>query len=482
MAAPSLKQIEEVIAAGPFNASWESLTGYQVPAWYRDGKLGIFIHWGVYSVPAFGNEWYPRSMYQQDSKEYQHHLATYGPHAQFGYKDFVSRFKAEHYHPEAWADLFRKAGARYVVPVAEHHDGFAMYDCSFSKWTATKMGPCRDVVGELAAATRQQGLVFGASSHRAEHWWFMDGGRLFDSDVQDPRYADFYGPAQPAPADFFSLTQSPPDKAFLDDWLRRTCELVDRYQPQLIWFDWWIQHQAFAPYLQRFAAYYYNRGMEWGKGVAINYKYSAFAEGTAVFDVERGLLGETRSRFWQTDTAICTNSWGYVEERQYKTTAAVLHDLIDIVSKNGSLLLNVGPRPDGTIPEEEVQVLQEIGAWLSVNGDAIYGTRPWRSFGEGPTQVADGAFTDTKRGAFTSEDVRFTVKGDSLYAICLGWPEKGWTIKSLGKAAGKVSAVAVLGSPRPVTWSQDDRALCIEVPHERPCDHAWALKIELTGQ
>ena len=469
-----------------YEPTWASLKQYRVPEWYLDGKFGIFIHWGVYSVPAFGNEWYPRNMYQQGSPEFEHHLATYGPHAQFGYKDFIPRFKAERYDPERWADLLVRAGAKYVVPVAEHHDGFAMYDCSFSDWTAVKMGPCRDVAGELAAAVRARGLVFGVSSHRAEHWWFMDGGRTFDSDVQDPRYQDFYGPAQPAPANHADLDQSPPDAAFLEDWLRRTCELVDRYQPQLVWFDWWIQHRAFAPYLQRFAAHYYNRGLEWGKGVAINHKFDAFPEGTAVFDIERGQLCDIRPSFWQTDTAICTNSWGYVKDRQYKCATAVIHDLVDIVSKNGSLLLNIGPRPDGTIPEEEEQTLLEIGSWLSTNGEAIYGTRPWQVYGEGPTPVVGGSFKDTKRGAFTSEDVRFTTKGETLYATCLGWPAPGasgrgpaWKIGVLTPGAGRVASVSLLGSEESLRWSQGAEGLTVEAPTVRPCHHAYTLRILL---
>ncbi len=482
MAAPSLQEIDEVIAAGPFAATWESLVNYRTPAWYQDGKLGIFIHWGVYAVPAFANEWYPRNMYRQGSKEFEHHVATYGPHREFGYKDFIADFRAERYEPGEWAALFRRAGARFVVPVAEHHDGFAMYDSARSEWTAAKMGPRRDVMGELAAAVRSDGMVFGASSHRAEHWWFFDGGMQFDSDVRDPRYAGLYGPAQPAPsrksreAEF---TESPPDQAFLEDWLLRTCEIIDGYRPQLVWFDWWIQHRAFVPYLQKFAAFYYNRGAQWGQGVAINHKYEAFPEGAAVFDIERGQLSGIRPLFWQNDTSISKNSWGYVKEQDYKTSTAVIHDLVDIVSKNGALLLNVGPRPDGTIPEPEVSVLTELGRWLEVNGEAIYSSRHWKVFGEGPTQVADGAFTDTKRGAFTSEDVRFTTKGKAIYAICLGWPQDGWAIKALGKAAGKVNRVTMLGSREPLVWSQDDGALRLERPRERPCDHAWTFKIEI---
>jgi alpha-L-fucosidase len=376
-------------------------------------------------VPAFGNEWYPRNMYRQGTPEFAHHVATYGPQKEFGYKDFIPWFTAAQFDPAEWARLFRDAGARFVVPVAEHHDGFAMYDCAFSRWTAAKMGPKRDIVGELAQAVRREGIVFGLSSHRAEHWWFMNAGRAFDSDVQDPQYADFYGPVvvHQTGKDGALDTEPYPDEVYLEDWLGRTCELVDKYRPQLVWFDWWIGHPAFEPYLRRFAAYYYNRGLEWGQGVAINYKLEAFPEGTAVLDVERGQLKDIRPMLWQNDTSISRNSWGYVVNQDYKTAGSIVQDLVDVVSKNGALLLNVGPRPDGTIPEPEQAILREIGRWLAVNGEAIYGSRPWVKFGEGPTQVPEGMFTDTKRTEFTSQDFRFTVKGDTLYAICLGWPD-----------------------------------------------------------
>jgi alpha-L-fucosidase len=459
---------------GPFQPTWESLESYQVPQWYLDAKFGIFIHWGLYAVPAFGNEWYPRNMYRQGTPEFAHHVATYGPQAKFGYKDFIPLFKAEKYDPDHWAGLFRNAGAKFVVPVAEHHDGFAMYDCGFSEWCAAKMGPRRDLIGELAAAVRRQWLVFGLSSHRAEHWWFMDGGMQFDSDVRDPRYADFYGPAQP------QSTQ--PHEAHLEDWLARTCELVDKYEPQLVWFDWWIEQPAFASYLQKFAAYYYNRGAQWDRGVAINYKLKAFPEKAAVFDIERGQLADIRPLFWQTDTAISKNSWGYVAQQDYKTAGAIIGDLVDIVSKNAALLLNIGPRPDGTIPEAEEEILLDIGRWLALNGEAIYGTRSWKVFGEGPTQVASGGFTDTQRQAFTAQDVRFTTKGEALYAIILGWPARGEvTIQSLGstlklypRAIGKVE---MLGVKDALKWSQGARGLRVQMPPEKPCAHAVVLKI-----
>lgn len=482
-----MTSIDQVIVNGPFQASWDSLKQYIVPDWYQDGKFGIFIHWGLYSVPAFSNEWYPRNMYLQGSAEFKHHVETYGSHTKFGYKDFIPLFKAEKYDPDHWAQLFKQAGARYVVPVAEHHDGFAMYDSSFSNWTAAKMGPQRDVIGELAAAVRQQGLVFGVSNHRAEHWWFMNGGMEFDSDVQDEQYRDFYGLAKPGPRmsdveAWYSRDWEPrPDEAYLNDWLARNCELVDKYQPQLVWFDWWIEQNVFAPYLQKFAAYYYNRGAQWNRGVAINYKHNAFPEGTAVYDVERGQLSGIRRRFWQTDTAVSKNSWGYVRNQDYKTVDDIVDDLIDIVSKNGALLLNIGPRPDGTIPEPEEIILLGIGEWLALNGEAIYGTRPWKVYGEGPTQVIEGQFTDTKRAAFIGQDIRFTAKGDTLYALALAWPGSSVTIKSLGSAAGlwpgEIADVQLLGHPGTLTWQRHADGLIIQLPDQPPCRHAFVIKI-----
>ena len=453
--------ITRTIAEGPFAANGESLKGYQVPTWYEDAKFGIFIHWGVYAVPATDNEWYPRNMYIQDSKVFKHHQETYGSQRQFGYKDFIPLFTAEKFDADQWANLFRRAGAQFVVPVAEHHDGFSMYDNSFSEWNAVRMGPKRDIIGELAEAVRKQWLVFGLSSHRAEHWWFFNGGMAFDSDVQDARYAGLYGPAQPQ--------AMPPNEEFLDDWLARTCELIDKYQPQLVWFDWWIEQPAFRTYLQRFASYYYNRGAQWRRGVAINYKFNAFAEGTAVFDVERGQLSDIRPQFWQTDTSISKSSWGYIQNHEYKTAESIIGDLVDIVSKNGALLLNIGPRADGTIPEQEEQILLEIGRWLNINGEAIYGTRPWKTFGEGLTQVVSGSFTDTKRAAFTSQDIRFTTRGETLYALVLAWPENGTvTITSLGTSANlwqrEIEKVELLGSREELHWERHADGLTLDLP------------------
>ena len=461
---------QQVQAQERYQATWESLKKYTTPDWFRDAKFGIFIHWGVYSVPAFGSEWYPRQMYQQGSDEFKHHSATYGSQDKFGYKDFIPMFKAEKFNPQQWVELFKKAGAKYVVPVAEHHDGFAMYKTTLSKWNAFEMGPKRDIIGELAAEIKKQGLVFGLSSHRIEHWWFMNGGRRFQSDVLDEKYNDFYGPAREE--------SETPTAEYMNDWLLRNTELINNYQPQLFWFDWWIEQPAMDPYRKSFAASYYNKGLQWNKGVVVNYKNIAYPDGTAVLDLERGKLAGIKQMPWQTDDAIGNKSWGYAAGNTFKDARYVITNLIDIVSKNGNLLLNIGPRSDGTITDEETQTLLGTGKWLDVNGEAIYGTRPWKVFGEGPTESASGSFADQKK-PFTAEDIRFTTKGGVLYAIALGVPAANTLIKLLGvkSANGSIATVELLGSTEKLSWLQQADALVIKPSKNYPSENAVVYKI-----
>ena len=484
-----LKQVDAADDEGPYRADWESLQKYDAPEWYRDAKFGIFIHWGVYSVPAFGSEWYPRLMYVKGSPEYNHHIATYGPQDKFGYKNFIPMFKAERFDPAAWADLFKKAGAKYVVPVAEHHDGFAMYDSGLSDWTVVKMGPHRDTTGELAKAVRAAGLHFGLSSHRVEHNFFLGPGRTIPSDINDPQYAAFYGPAHnwlinpggtPLNNDFTYVSQ-----AWANDWLARAAELVEKYHPDLVYFDWWIGQASIRPNLTRFAAFYYNTSLKYGDHVGvINYKDYAMQDHSAVLDIERGQLGDIRPRPWQTDTSVSNKSWGYINDDTFKSPQFIVHQLIDIVSKNGNLLLNIGPRSDGTIPEQVQKVLLDVGAWLNINGDAIYGTRPWRIYGEGPTKAAAGAFHDTETANYTPEDFRFTTKGGVLYAIGLAWPSNHEAvIRSLAPMAGaeSVQSVALLGGPANLHFEQRPDGLHVQLPGDAPSNYAYALRVTFAG-
>lgn len=475
-----LAAIDVVAKRGPFQPTWKSITNtFQTPKWYQDAKFGLFIHWGAYAVPAFGSEWYPREMYVQGSREFNHHVATYGPQAQFGYKEFFPQFRAEKFDATAWAKLFKEAGVKYVIPVAEHHDGFPMYDSELTDWTAKKLGPHRDVIAEQAKAFRKAGIVFGASSHRAEHWFFFDNGMYFDSDVRDPRFADLYGPAVNKRTS--EAQAEPPTKEFLDDWLLRSCEIVDKYRPEVLYFDWWICQPVFQPYLKTFAAYYYNRGVEWKKQVAINFKEwegISFPRGAGVFDMERGAASEIQPALWQTCTSVSRNSWGYITNHIYKDTGEIVDELVDVVSKNGTMLLNIGPKADGTIPEREQQMLREIGAWLKVNGEAIYGTRPWVKFGEGPTQTAAGSFTDkAEKKAFTAEDFRFTTKGKDLFAIALAWPTDGkLLVKSL--AGQKVKRVEMLGHKGKLKFEATPAGLLVLLPAKAPNHFAVTLKLQ----
>lgn len=360
-----------------------------------------------------------------------------------------------------------------------------MYDSGLSDWTAVHMGPHRDVIGELAAAVRAQGLHLGLSSHRVEHSFFLGVGRKISSDVNDPRYAAFYGPAEvgvyhwgaPVDQDFTYVSS-----AWADDWLARSAELVKKYHPDLVYFDRWIGEAPLRANLTRFAAFYYNASLKYGEhpGV-INYKDYAMQDHAGVLDVERGQLAGTRALYWQTDTSVSINSWGYVKDDKYNSPAFLIHQLVDVVSKNGNLLLNVGPRADGTIPEEEQQVLLEIGSWLRVNGEAIYGTRPWRTYGEGPTKVSAGSFNERQTAEFTAADFRFTTKNQVLYAIGLVWPANGEAvIRSLATAEGNpaVSSVSLLGGGDVTReFRQLPDGMHVTLPGNSPNEYAYVLRI-----
>ena len=485
-----LKQIDDVISVGPYQANWGSLTTHPTPEWYRKGKFGIFIHWGVYSVPGYGNEWYSRNMYDPSRREYHHHIAAYGPQKEFGYKDFIPMFKGEYFDAGRWISLFQEAGAKYILPVAEHHDGFSMYDTDFNRWNAVKMGPCRDYLGELKAATEGAGLKFCASTHRAEHYFFMNMGRTCDSDIHDEAYADFYGPAVYRP-EFDSkcmsnTTETPsaigPDDVWLTDWLVRTCELIDRYQPKVLYFDWWIQNHTFKPYLKKIAAYYYNRSAQWGVEVSINFKREAFPPGVGTFDVERGALTDISPVPWQTCTAIGKDSWGYIRDNRFKSARQIICDLIDIVSKNGMMLLNVGPRPDGTITEEETAVLQEMGRWMKINSEGIYDTTPWKWFGEGSVNAQDGFFMDGEEKDFSSADFRFTYKGGCVYAFQLRPNGKDVLIRTFSERGMYdfcIESVSLLGYTDQIDYKRERDGLHINIPTELDSNLPICFKITL---
>ena len=484
-----LQIIDDVNEKGKYKPDWQSLSHHKVPDWYMNDKVGVFIHWGIYSVPAYGNEWYSRGMYDKNSPEYEHHIKTYGSPKDFGYKDFIPMFRAEKFDAAEWIRLFKSAGIKYVMPVAEHHDGFAMYDTGFNKWNSVNMGPCRDVTGELKAECEKNGLTFCASTHRAEHYFFMNMGRTIESDVNDENFRDFYGPAvycEEWDSRVLGETTENPhttgaSEEWLQDWLVRTCELIDRYQPAVLYFDWWIHNHSFKPYLKKLAAYYYNRAEEWGKEVTINYKHQAYPPTVAVFDVERGALTDISPLYWQTDTAIGKHSWGYRRDNKYKSARQVICDLVDIVSKNGNLLINIGPRPDGTITEEETEVLLTMGKWLSVNGEGIYGTTFWKKFGEGKVNAKEGFFQDGDEKQFTDEDFRFTYKNGYLYVFQMR-PSKNIKIKTLKKQGLHdcfIESVSQLGSDEEIDFIRNEEYLEINLKGEIESDLPLCFKMEI---
>lgn len=469
-----LEQIDRVNAEGTYHADWDSLAGHPVPTWYREKRLGIFLHWGVFSVPAY-HDWYARNMYIKDSEEYQYHLAHYGKHTDFGWKDFIPMFTMKDFDPDAWVKLFQEAGAEYIVPVAEHHDGFQNYKSELSHWNAAEMGPHRDIMGDLLNAADRAGMTLGASSHRVEHWFFLGHGREFESDVTDDlKPGDLYWPAMPEPDNQDLFSEPAPTQEFLEDWLLRCCEIVDRYHPQILYFDWWIQHSAVKPYLQKFAAYYYNR-MENRDGCVINYKHDAFPFGVAVPDIERGAFAEAKPFLWQSDTSVMRGSWCHStqpDRATYKSPQEVVWTLCDVVSKNGRLLLNVGPTKNGTIDERDAEVLRGLGAWMKVNGEAIHGTGLWRMAQEGPTASTEGQFSDGQAAAYTSADFRFTCRGKDIYAIAMVCPQNGkLTIKSLREADashlplfhGVIDDVQILGCAEKPLWKRDGEALHVDM-------------------
>jgi len=376
------------------------------------------------------------------------------------------------------------------MPLAEHHDVLQMYSSDISDWNAVKMGPHRDVMGDLKSEVEKRDMVFTASSHRAENFWFFNGASTFDSGLEEGVYQEPYGyriqvdgtPGNPQPRDIYDGEKVP--KEHLDDWLVRTCELVDKYQPKVVWFDWWIQNGHFKPYLKKFAAYYYNRGVEWGHGVSINYKNDAYAKGTAIFDVERGQLPDINPRFWQTDTAVAKNSWCYTENNDFKTPESIVCDMLDIVSKNGAMLLNIGPKADGTITEEDTAVLKGIGAWMKANGEAVYDTTYWQVYGEGPTEIVEGTFQDVSREAYTAEDIRYTYKAPYIYAHALKWPEDGKV--SLRKMClkgkwfeGIIDDIDLVAYDNPVTYTRDEEGLHLTVDGKIETTYPVTFKIKI---
>jgi len=490
------KPAQQQAPAGPvYQASWESLTRHAVPEWLLDAKFGIYAHWGVYSVPAYGNEWYGKLMYDPTNRRnvYQHHLQTYGGPAKFGYREFIPRFNAEKFDPAAWADVIRRSGAKYAGIAVVHHDGFCLWASKVNRWNAGNMGPHRDLYGDLVKALRAEGLKTIATFHhiRTFNWYLptrkedVEKGKKEGWDLFDPEYADFY----------WNESTSTYEE-FLEVWKAKVNEVIDTYHPDVVWFDGGkFREQGAEQEVTTLLAHYLNQGAAGGQQVEVlnklptSMKFNFPREfGMLTFEAGRD-RPEKVDRPWTDDLSIGIGSWGYVTGLKYRQADRIVDGLVDRVSRGGGLLLSLAPKADGTLPQEQQEILLGIGDWLKVNGEAIYATRPWRIHAEGPLDKLM-----TKRGGHvrwsfencSAEDIRFTRKGNTLYAITLGWPEGGkLTIKTLGTkekiSEGGIAAVSMLGVPGELKWSRDEQGLTITLPAEPPCKDAYAFKIEVKG-
>ena len=466
-----------------YKPEWDSLKNHPDPKWFDDAKFGIYFHWGIYSVPAYSNEWYSRNMYVKDSDPNKHHVQNFGSLEKFGYKDFIPMFTAEKFNADEWAELFEKAGAKFAGPVAEHADGFAMWDSKLTKWNAAQMGPKQDIVGKMRDAVRKRGMKFITTFHHQWLWgWYPADDPK--ADVTNPDYAGLYGPVHSKSAFDFENPDPKPSEEFSQVWLDKIKEVIDAYQPDLLWFDSRM-NIIDEKYRKEFIRYYYNKGLEWNKEIGITYKNNDLPKGAGIVDLERGRMSSLKEFKWLNDDSIDWNSWCYVQNAKIKTTKRLVDELVDIVSKNGNLLLNIPPKPNGEIPQEVKDRLLEMGEWLKINGEAIYGTRPWKIYGEGPTEVKEGHFGEEKIPDFTAQDIRFTTKDHYLYAFAMGWPESGTvTIKSLGKdkEPSVIENITLLGSKEKLHWRHDKSRLFIDVPKKKPCGHAYAFKMKFKAK
>lgn len=470
-----------------FEENWESLSNYKIPQWMKDAKFGIFIHWGPNSVPEMHTDWYSRWMYLDEGQvdhvtgEKQNdiphpasvfHKENFGDPKEFGFKDLIPMWTMESFDAKAWVDLFKEAGAQYVVPVAEHHDGFALYESSITPYNAVAMGPKRDVLKDLTNEIKKQGLICGVSSHLAFNWNFYTQKNRFDTG--DPQYADLYAPQHepysPASSEWLANT-----------WWPRTKEIIDKYQPDILWFDFYLDRPEFAPYHKKLASYYYNSGLERNKTVVLqtkNLRYESYKPGTHMLDLERSKMDSLRTEYWQTDTSIGKNSWYYAENWIPKEAGNLIADLVDIVSKNGCLLLNIGPRKDGIISDGQKETLLEIGQWLKVNGEAIYDSRYYEIFGEGPTKTETGHLSEEKNKGFTEEDIRFTTNNGNLYATVLVSPKQDIKIRHLTNSKINIENIELLGYEGEINFKQNKEGTIISLPAKTNLKYAWVFKLK----
>jgi len=477
----------------PFAPTRESLRSYTIPEWFRDAKFGIWSHWGPQSAIEDG-DWYARNMYREGSDQYKYQLEHYGHPSKVGYKDLIALWKAEKWDPDYLMGLYKKAGAKYFVSMGVHHDNFDLWDSKYTRWNAVKMGPKRDVVGTWREAARKHDLRFGVSEHLwISYKWFAVShgadktgplaGVAYDG--VDARYADLYHDAGCVP---FIDNLEWNDDGIPDSWrqhyLNRITDLIDKYQPDLLYTD---GHLPFGDYGLKMVSHLYNVSAQLHGGrveaVYTSKEPSDCAVGTCVLDHERGVTDAIAQNAWQTDT--CIGQWHYMRGQKYKTAKKVIDMLTDIVSKNGNLLLNFPLPNSGELDGEEMTVLEGITAWMEVNSEGIYATRPWKIFGEGPSTKVEASgerFNESKRPDLTAEDVRFTTKSGTLYAFVMGWPEKEAVVCALARNSpqnpGNIRHVTLLGYSGSLKWKQDAEGLKVEMPAKKISDIGITLRIE----
>lgn len=472
------KLADESFAQGPYKDQWDSLKAHRDPEWFRDAKFGIYTHWGPVTLGAEGAtsdmEWYGCRMYVPTNPAFKRHQQRFGDQKSVGYKDIIPKFTAEKFNAEEWADLFARSGARFAGPVAVHHDNFAMWDSQVTRWNAKAMGPRRDITGELEKAIKARGLKFITTFHHGYAWEYYQGA--FNYDAADGKNLDLYSEPH--------KKGDKPTRRYQDQWLAMVQEAVSKYQPDLIWFDFELQKIITPEYQRRMFAWYYNWGERQGIPTGVAMKFREIHQYTGILDFERGREDALKDYVWLTDSSL--GPWFHHDCIDYRPLDSIVDSLVDIVSKNGCLLLNVGPRADGSFPEKAKQYLTGIGDWLRVNGAAIYATRPWEVYGEGPTRLSGGGFSERKDRPYTAHDIRFTRgKDGALYAIALAWPEDGkLVIRSLaqpeGREAGRIEKVELLGHAGALKFTRGAEGLEVALPAQKPCEFAYALKI--TGE
>lgn len=461
------------------------------PEWLKDAKFGIYCHWGVYSVPAYSYEWYPRLMFMENRKEYKYHKEHYGDPKAVGYEVLVPMFKAEKFNAREWVDLFQQAGAKFAGPVAEHHDGFAMWNTQTTPWNSVLMGPKRDIVGELEKEIRKHGMKLVTTFHHAR---LLQRYRNNAKRPTKPDFWDMWDSHFPYVEGLPTASDNPmlrllygnvtPEEFYEPMWFAALKEVIDKYSPDILWFDAWLDIIP-EEYLYKFASYYIKEAKKKGKEIAICRKQADLPLNVSIENLEKSRKQNIEPRLWMTDETISTNSWSYTQDMELKKAKDLIDVLVDVVSKNGVLLLNVSPRADGIIPAEQKDILLSIGEWLKVNGEAIYETRPWYMYGEGPTTQPEGDFANHKeflKVKYSWKDVRYTTKGQTIYAITLGMPNAGTNLLFKGFAkellpSMKINKVIVLGTNQTINWKHISDGLQVEVPVMYG-DKAICFKIE----